>query len=81
MFLFQDSNEEDLHDLFSHFVGVVGSPVESVTLLSDRETGRHRGFAFVSFGAGGEGAAAATAACKKRFFSLKGRQIEVTVVT
>ncbi len=37
-----NSTEEDIQNLFSQF-----GEVESVNLITDRETGRSRGFAFV----------------------------------
>jgi RNA recognition motif-containing protein len=36
------STEDDIHNLFSQY-----GEVESVNLITDRETGRSRGFAFV----------------------------------
>ena len=66
----QDADESDVRELFSS-LGAVGD----VALLPDRETGRHRGFAFVTFA--GEGAArAAEDACAKRYHSIKGKVVE-----
>ncbi len=45
---------EDIRDLFSTY-----GTVESVNLITDRETGRLRGFGFVEMSSGGEEAIAA----------------------
>lgn len=47
------TTDQDLQDLFSQ----VGS-VESVSLVTDRDTGRSRGFGFVEMGSRTEGEAA-----------------------
>lgn len=49
-----DTEPEDLRDLF----GTYGT-VERVNLITDRETGRPRGFGFVEMSSGGEDAIAA----------------------
>lgn len=49
---FQTTNE-DLQDLFSQ----IGT-VESISLVTDRDTGRPRGFGFVEMGSRAEGEAA-----------------------
>ncbi len=60
---------EDVRDLFSAY----GS-VESVNLITDRETGRLRGFGFVEMSSGGEEAIAALDQ-----HDLNGRQLMVNV--
>ena len=47
------TTDQDLQDLFSQ----VGS-VESISLVTDRDTGRSRGFGFVEMGSRAEGEAA-----------------------
>jgi len=49
-----DCSEDDLRDLFSEY----GS-VTSVSILTDRETGRSRGFGFVEMGDGADRAISA----------------------
>ena len=49
-----DTSENDLRELFGQF----GKPTE-VGLVTDRETGRSRGFAFVTMSSAEEGNAAA----------------------
>jgi RNA recognition motif-containing protein len=51
-----DTTEDDLRDLFTQF----GKPTE-IGLVTDRETGRSRGFAFVTMGNAEEGNAAISA--------------------
>lgn len=51
-----DSTEADLQDLFEQF-----GTVKEVHLISDRETGRSRGFGFVTMGSKSEGEAAIAA--------------------
>lgn len=46
-----DATESDIRDLFSAY-----GPVDSVNLITDRETGRPRGFGFVEMSSGGEAA-------------------------
>lgn len=48
-----NATEEDVKDLFEPF-----GPVESVRLISDRETGRPRGFGFVEMTDGADEAIA-----------------------
>ena len=43
------ATEQELHDLFSQY-----GQVNSVKIISDRETGRSRGFGFVEMEDGGE---------------------------
>ncbi|HKA37274.1 MAG TPA: RNA-binding protein [Thermoanaerobaculia bacterium] len=43
------TSEEDLRNLFSQY-----GNVESVAVITDRETGRSKGFGFVEFGDDGE---------------------------
>ncbi|HYY27547.1 MAG TPA: RNA-binding protein [Chthoniobacterales bacterium] len=56
------STEADLQDLFERF----GTVVET-HLISDRETGRSRGFGFVTMGTKAEGEAAIAALHGKQF--------------
>src|SRR6266404_3394837 len=65
-----DVTENDLQDLFASF-----GPVNEVNLITDRATGRSRGFAFVTM-ATPEGAQAATQGASGK--SLKGREIKVS---
>jgi len=44
-----NTSEEDLRNLFSQY-----GTVESVAVITDRETGRSKGFGFVEFGDDGE---------------------------
>ncbi len=60
---------EDVRDLFSTY-----GTVESVNLITDRETGRLRGFGFVEMSSGGEEAIAALDQ-----HDLNGRQLMVNV--
>jgi len=57
-----DTTENDLQDLFEQY----GS-IREVSLVSDRMTGRSRGFAFVTFSNAAEGQAAITALEGKEF--------------
>ena len=52
-----DSTEQDLSDLFSGD----GRQVERVSIVTDRETGRPRGFAFVEMGSAADASAAISA--------------------
>ena len=61
-----DSTEEELRTLFSEF-----GEVHSINLITDRETGRPRGFGFVEM----DGADAAIAALDKKDFG--GRSLTV----
>ena len=63
------TSEADLRDAFGKF----GS-VTDVYIATDRETGRPRGFAFVTFGTADE---AKVAAEKMNGFDLDGRQLTV----
>jgi len=56
------STEEDLQDLFGNH-----GTVESVAVITDRETGRPRGFAFVEMSAASEAEAAIRALDGKDF--------------
>jgi len=64
-----DATENDLQDQFSPF----GKVVEAA-LVMDRETGRSRGFAFVTMGSAAEGEAAIAALGGKDF---QGRNLTV----
>src|SRR5215831_8768126 len=64
-----DVTENDLQDLFATF-----GPVTDVNLMTDRSTGRSRGFAFITM-ATPEGAQAAIQGAAGR--DLKGRTLKV----
>jgi len=64
-----NTSEDDLHQLFSQ----VGS-VESVSMMTDRDTGRSRGFAFVEMSSKSEGEAAIS---KFNGAELDGRSLTV----
>ena len=64
-----ETTENDLRDLFSQH----GS-VTDVALMMDRETGRSRGFAFVTMGSSAEGEAAVAAISGKQ---VGGRSLTV----
>jgi cold-inducible RNA-binding protein len=64
-----ETTENDLQDLFAPF-----GPVTEVNLITDRATGRSRGFAFVTMAAE-EGAKAAIAGLANK--NLNGRNIAV----
>ena|SRR5688572_15539264 len=64
-----DTTENDLQDLFEKF-----GPVTEVNLVTDRMSGRSRGFAFVTM-ATDEGAKAAVGGLANQ--SLHGREIKV----
>ena len=64
-----DSTENDLQDMFTAF-----GPVNEVNLITDRTTGRSRGFAFVTMGTAEE---AKVAAEKVNGVELGGRQLTV----
>lgn len=65
-----DTMEIDLQDLFEQY-----GTVSEVALITDRMTGRSRGFAFVTMGSAAEGQAAIQALNGKEF---GGRNIAVT---
>src|SRR6267378_3294291 len=65
-----DVTENDLQDLFAGF-----GPVTDVNLITDRQTGRSRGFAFVTM-ATPEGATAALQGATGK--NLKGRDLKVS---
>jgi RNA recognition motif-containing protein len=65
-----DSTENDLQDLFAAF-----GPVNEINLITDRTTGRSRGFAFVTM-ATAEGAKAAIDGSASK--ELHGRKIAVS---
>jgi len=65
-----DVTENELQDLFGSF-----GPVTEVNLITDRATGRSRGFAFVTM-ATPEGAQAAVSGAAGK--NLKGRDIKVS---
>ena len=64
-----DTNDQDLRELFGQY----GKPAD-VFVMSDRETGRSRGFAFVTMGSAEEGQAAINALEGKEF---QGRNLRV----
>ena len=64
-----DTTDQDLRDLFTQY----GKPTE-VALVTDRETGRSRGFGFVTMGNAEEGKAAISALEGKDF---QGRNLTV----
>ena len=65
------TTEEDLSNLFSQH-----GEVSSAKIITDRETGRSRGFGFVEMPSEDEGKAAMTALNNKE---IEGRAISVTV--
>jgi cold-inducible RNA-binding protein len=65
-----DVTENDLQDFFAPF-----GPVSEVNLITDRTTGRSRGFAFVTMGTP-EGAQAAIEGSTGK--GLKGRELKVS---
>lgn len=65
-----DSTENDLQDMFAAF-----GPITEVNLITDRTTGRSRGFAFVTM-ATVEGAKAAMAGAADK--DLHGRKLAVS---
>jgi cold-inducible RNA-binding protein len=64
-----DTTENDLQDLFEQF-----GTVSEVALMTDRATGRSRGFAFVTMGSASEGEAATKSLEGKPF---QGRNLTV----
>ncbi len=64
-----DTTENDLQDLFSQH-----GAVTNVALMTDRATGRSRGFAFVTMGSSAEGKAAIAAISGKQ---VGGRNLTV----
>jgi cold-inducible RNA-binding protein len=64
-----ETTENDLQDLFSQY-----GAVTDVALMSDRATGRSRGFAFVTMGSSAEGEAAIAAVNGKQ---VGGRNLTV----
>ena len=64
-----DTTENDLRELFEQF-----GKVAEIGLVTDRETGRSRGFAFVTMGSAAEGQAASSALEGKDF---QGRNLTV----
>ena len=64
-----DTNDQDLRELFEQY----GKPAE-IAIMSDRETGRSRGFAFVTMGNSAEGEAAINALGGKDF---QGRNLTI----
>jgi len=65
-----DTTENDLQDVFAAF-----GPVTDVNLITDRATGRSRGFAFVTMSTP-EGAKAAVEGANLK--NVKGREIKVS---
>ena len=66
-----DITEEDLRDAF----GADGRTVTEVAIVMDRDTGRPRGFAFVTMGSNADAKAAISALDGN---SLKGRNLKVS---
>jgi RNA recognition motif-containing protein len=64
-----DTNENDLRELFEQH-----GQVNEIALVTDRETGRSRGFAFVTMGGATDGQAAISALEGKDF---QGRNLTV----
>jgi cold-inducible RNA-binding protein len=64
-----DTSEADLQDIFEQF-----GTVREIRVINDRETGRSRGFAFVTMGNDAEGQAAIATLHGKQF---AGRTITV----
>jgi cold-inducible RNA-binding protein len=64
-----DTNDQDLRELFGQY----GNPTD-VFIMSDRETGRSRGFGFVTMSSSEEGQAAINALEGKEF---QGRNLHV----
>ncbi|MBX9608463.1 MAG: RNA-binding protein [Gammaproteobacteria bacterium] len=63
-------NENDLRDLFASY-----GPIEDVRLITDRETGRSKGFAFITFAT----QSAAESALEQNGKDMKGRALRVNV--
>lgn len=66
-----DSTQADLHDVFSEF-----GEVQSVTIMTDRDTGRPRGFGFVEMSTPEEAQAAIEGLDQQ---SVGGRNINVNI--
>ena len=66
-----ETSEQDLHDLFS----ADGRQIEKVSIVTDRDSGRSRGFGFVEVHAGADTSAVITALNGKE---LHGRQLRVS---
>lgn len=64
-----NTNESDLHELFSQ-----AGAVESARIITDRDTGRSRGFGFVEFA---DPAAAEAAIAKFNGYQVDGRALTV----
>ena len=64
----QDTTENDLIAYFAAF-----GKISNATLLLDPQTGRHRGFAFVSF----DDESSAEVVCAKRYHQIGGKTAEV----
>jgi RNA recognition motif-containing protein len=64
-----ETTENDLQDLFAQY-----GTVNEVALMTDRATGRSRGFAFVTMGSSAEGEAAVAAISGKQ---VGGRNLTV----
>ena len=66
-----ETSEQDLHDLFAGD----NRPVEKVSIVTDRDSGRSRGFGFVEMRAGADTAAVISALNGKE---LHGRALRVS---
>ena len=64
----QDLSSHDIKEYFSKF-----GAIEKCNLLPDRSTGRHRGFAFISY----VDEIHADLACVNQFQMIKGKKVEV----
>ena len=63
-------SENDLRDIFSAY-----GPIEEIRVISDRDTGRSKGFAFITFAT----QSAAESALEQNGKDLKGRALRVNV--
>ena len=63
-------SENDLRDIFQAY-----GPIEEIRLISDRDTGRSKGFAFITFAT----QSAAESALEQNGKDLKGRALRVNV--
>ena len=64
------ATESELRDEFTQY-----GNIQDAVVITDRETGRSRGFGFVTFSDAGE----ATAACEKNGADMGGRTLKVSI--